>query len=148
MRQSVEKCPHNEIAGSPGGALQVRNASEDTETRGDGLMKSGGRSFTGSNHAPVEIRRPLSARPRLVRTKQQGPGKFFSAPTGGGLFKGPARRACPVVVCGQGGYFIVTRREGTSKMTHFPADGVGTGHIPGSTVVFCQRNPHNINLSG
>ena len=28
---------------------------------------------------------------------------FFSAPAGGGLFKGPARRACPVVVCGQGG---------------------------------------------
>ena len=28
---------------------------------------------------------------------------FFSAPAGGGLFKGPARRACPIVVCGQGG---------------------------------------------
>ena len=27
---------------------------------------------------------------------------FFSAPAGGGLFKGPARRACPIVVCGQG----------------------------------------------
>ena len=29
--------------------------------------------------------------------------RLFSAPAGGGLFKGPARRACPVVVCGQGG---------------------------------------------
>ena len=68
----MEKCPHNEIDGSPGGAPQARNASEDTETRGDGLMKSGGRSVAGSNHAPVEIRRPLSARPQLVRAKELG----------------------------------------------------------------------------
>ena len=60
------------IAWRPGGALQVLNASEDTEARGDGRMKSGGRSVAGSNHAPVEIRRPLSAWPRLVRTKEQG----------------------------------------------------------------------------
>ena len=29
---------------------------------------------------------------------------FFRAPAAGGLFiKGPSRRACPIVVCGQGG---------------------------------------------
>ena len=80
VRQSVEKCPHNEIDGSPGGAPQARNASEDTETRGDGLMKSGGRILAGSNHAPVEMRRPLSAQPQLVRAKELGPenGSFWT----------------------------------------------------------------------
>ena len=42
----------------------------------------------------------------MTRTEYRMPGmcaNFFSAPAVGGLFKGPARRACPIVVCGQGG---------------------------------------------
>ena len=101
VRQSVEKCPHNEIDGSPGGALQVRNASEDTETRGDGRMKSGGRSVAGSNHAPVEIRRPLSARPQLVRAQLVHDVRHGVVLPGGGRFEfllGTGRRLAPAGV--------------------------------------------------
>ena len=50
----------------------------------------------------------------MTRTEYRMPGmcaNFSAPPQGEVIFKGPARRACPIVVCGQGGCLSPLLRE-------------------------------------